>query len=170
MTSIMFYGSTEEDLYAGLKHPTSVVGSDSFPLTVIKTGEMASHWDTPYEAVQGHPRQAGTSSLVLRLVREKKLMPLMTAISKMSYMIAVFLEDNGVAQMAYKGRIQEGTDADIVVFDPDTVTDNSTMQQAGLPATGIPHVLVNGTIVVQDSKVLKDVYPGKSVRLPVLGD
>jgi hypothetical protein len=168
MTSIMFYGSTEDDMYAGLAYPTSVVGSDSFPLTVAKTGEMASDWDTPYEAVQGHPRQAGTSAKMLRLAREKKLVPLMTAISKMSYMVAKFLEENGVAQMAYKGRIQVGADADITIFDPDTVTDNSTMQQAGLPATGIPHVVVNGTVVVKDSKVLKDVYPGRPVRLPVL--
>ncbi len=105
---------------------------------------------------------------MLRLVREKKLMPLMTAISKMSYMVAKFLEENGVPQMAYKGRIQLGADADVTIFDPDTVTDNSTMQQAGLPATGIPHVVVNGTVVVKDSKVLKDVYPGRPVRLPVL--
>lgn len=170
MTSIMFYGSTEDDMYAGLTHPTSVVGSDSFPLTVAKTGAMASDWDTPYEAVQGHPRQAGTSSVVLRLVREKKLMPLMTAISKMSYMVARFLEDNGVPQMAYKGRIQVGADADITIFDADTVKDNATMQQAGLPATGIPYVVVNGTVIVKDSKVLKDVYPGKPVRLPILSD
>jgi N-acyl-D-aspartate/D-glutamate deacylase len=138
MTSIMFYGSTEDDMYAALAHPTSVLGSDSFPLTVAETGEMASEWDTPYEAVQGHPRQAGTSTKMLRLVREKKLMPLMTAISKMSYMVAKFLEENGIPQMAYKGRIQLGADADVAIFDPDTVTDNSTMQQAGLPATGIP--------------------------------
>jgi N-acyl-D-glutamate deacylase len=129
---------------------------------------MASDWDTPYEAIQGHPRQAGTSSKMLRLVREKKLMPLTTAISKMSYMVAKFLEENGVPQMAYKGRIQLGADADITIFDPDSVTDNSTMQQAGLPATGIPYVVVNGTVVVKDSKVLKGVYPGRPVRLPVL--
>ena len=38
----------------------------------------------------------------------------------------------------------------------------------GLPTTGIPYVIVNGTIVVKDSKVLKGVYPGKAVRLPVI--
>jgi len=37
----------------------------------------------------------------------------------------------------------------------------------GLPATGIPYVLVNGTVVVKDSKVLKGVFPGKPIRLPV---
>lgn len=45
-------------------------------------------------------------------------------------------------------------DVGIVVFDPATVTDNSTMANGALPSTGIPFVIVNGTIVVKDSKVL----------------
>ena len=44
-------------------------------------------------------------------------MPLMTAIGKMSYLPAQFLQDNGVAQMAFKGRLQVGADADITIFD-----------------------------------------------------
>lgn len=165
-SAVMFYGATEEDMEKGLAHPGTIVASDSFPLTVTKTGDMAIDWDIPYEAVQGHPRLAGTNAIVLRMVREKKLMPLMTAIGKMTYLPAQYLEDNGVAQMAYKGRIQVGADADITIFDPKTVKDNSTTKQAGLPSTGIPYVIVNGTVVVKDSKVLKDVYPGKAIRLP----
>jgi N-acyl-D-amino-acid deacylase len=38
---------------------------------------------------------------------------------------------------------------------------------SGLPSTGIPYVIVNGTIVVDDSKVLKDVFPGQPIRYPV---
>jgi len=72
-----------------------------------------------------------------------------------------------VPQMAHKGRVQVGADADITIFDPDTVTDNATMKDGGLPSTGIPYVVVNGTIVVKDSKVLKGVFPGKPIRLPV---
>ncbi len=165
-TSVMFYGATEKDLLAALAHPSSSVGSDSFPMTVSKTGKMAFDWDLAYEDVQGHPRAAGTHSIVLRLTREKKLMPLMTAISKMSYLPAKFLEENGVAQMARKGRVQVGADADLTIFDPKTVRDNSTINQGGLPATGIPYVIVNGTVVVKDSKVLKGVYPGQAIRLP----
>ncbi len=166
-TSVMFYGATEDDMLKALAHPGSTVGSDSFPMTVSKTGKIALDWNLAYEDVQGHPRAAGTHSIVLRYAREKQLMPLMTAISKMTYMPAKFLEDNGVSQMAFKGRIQVGADADITIFDPDTVRDNSTIQQGGLPATGIPYVVVNGTIVVKDSKVLKDVFPGQAIRLPV---
>ena len=58
--------------------------------------------------------------------------------------------------------------ADITVFDPKTVKDNSTIKDGGPPSTGIPYVLVNGTIVVKDSKVLKGVYPGKAIRLLVM--
>ena len=165
-TAVMFYGATDEDMLGALAHPGSTVGSDAFPLTVSKTGAMAVDWDIAYEDVQGHPRAAGTHSIVLRMVREKNLMPLMTAISKMSYLPAKFLQDNGVSQMAHKGRIQVGADADITVFDPDTVRDNATIKKGGLPATGIPYVIVNGTVVVKDSKVLEDVYPGKPIRQP----
>jgi N-acyl-D-glutamate deacylase len=122
-------------------------------------------WDVPFDAVNGHPRGAGTHALILRWVREKKLdIPLSLAVSKMSYMIARFLEDNGVPQMADKGRIQEGKDADITIFDPKTVQQNATMKDGGLPSTGIPYVLVNGTVVVRDSETVDNVFPGKPVR------
>lgn len=91
----------------------------------------------------------------------------MNAISKMSYLPAKFLQENGVAHMAFKGRIQVGADADITIFNPKIVRDNSTIKDGALPATGIPFVIVNGIVVVKDSKVLKDVYPGLPVRLPV---
>ena len=60
--------------------------------------------------------------------------------------------------------------ADITIFDPATVTDNATFEKGknSLPSTGIPYVIVNGTVVVKDSKVLKDVYPGQPIRNAVL--
>ncbi|MDH3961390.1 MAG: hypothetical protein OET55_08990, partial [Desulfuromonadales bacterium] len=67
-------------------------------------------------------------------------------------------------QMADKGRIQEGKDADITIFDPETVQDNATMKDGGLPSTGIPYVLVNGTVVVKDSETVDDVFPGKPIH------
>jgi N-acyl-D-aspartate/D-glutamate deacylase len=59
--------------------------------------------------------------------------------------------------------------ADITIFDPETVTENATYKagENGLPSTGIPYVLVNGTIVVKESKVLKGVTPGQPIRFPV---
>jgi N-acyl-D-glutamate deacylase len=130
-------------------------------------GSPATEWDTSFDAVNGHPRGAGTFSRILQLVREENLMPLMLAISKMSYMPAKFLQDNGVPQMAHKGRLQVGADADITIFDPAKVKANSTPQNGGLPATGIPYVVVNGMVIVKDSRVLKGVFPGKPIRLPV---
>ena len=65
------------------------------------------------------------------------------------------------------GEIATPMDTDIAVFDPNTVTDNSTMEHGGLPSTGIPYVVVNGTVVVKDSEVLNDVFPGKPIRCAV---
>jgi len=165
--TVTFENAQKKDLYLALAHPTSIIASDSFPYADKSDGKMAEAWDTPYDSVNGHPRGAGTHARILRLVREEKLMPLMLAISKMSYMPAKFMQDNGVPQMAHKGRLQVGADADITIFDPTTVKDKSTPKMGGLPPVGIPYVIVNGTIVVKDSKVLKNVFPGKPIRLPV---
>jgi N-acyl-D-aspartate/D-glutamate deacylase len=166
-TNVTFENASKDDLFTALAHPTSIIGSDAFPYVSKSDGSYVQDWDTPYEAVNGHPRGAGTHALVLQMVRENNLMPLMLAISKMSYMPAKFLQDNGIPQMADKGRIQVGADADITVFDPATVKQNATPANGGLPSTGIPYVVVNGTIVVADSRVLKDVFPGQPIRLPV---
>jgi N-acyl-D-glutamate deacylase len=165
MTPCMFFNALEEDVVKGLEHPSSVVGSDAYIWTDRETGEMAYDWDSSYDKVNGHPRGAGTHARVLAWTREKKLdIPLSLAVSKMTYMIAKYMEDNGVPQMADKGRIQEGKDADITIFDPETVQDNATMQDGGLPSTGIPYVLVNGTVVVKDSETVDDVFPGKPIH------
>ena len=59
--------------------------------------------------------------------------------------------------------------ADIVIFDAEKVTEHADYKvgKNGLASTGIPHVLVNGTVVMKDSKVLKGVTPGQSIRFPV---
>jgi N-acyl-D-aspartate/D-glutamate deacylase len=165
---VLFYNAKEQDMLKGVAHPSVLIGCDCFPFT-DKDGRFVYAWDTPFEQVNTHPRTVGAHGKVLRLTREKKLMPLMTAISKMSYQYADFLAKNGVPQMAHKGRIQVSADADITIFDPKTVRDNSSLDKGknAMPTTGIPYVVVNGTIVVKDSKVLKGVHPGKAIRLPV---
>ena len=163
-TNVTFKNATKETVAQALKHPTSLVGSDAFPYAMKSDGSFVKDWDTPYDAVNGHPRGAGTHALVLQMVREDNLMPLMLAISKMTYMPAKFMVDNGVPQMANKGRLQVGADADITIFNPDTVKQVATPANGGLPSTGIPYVVVNGTVIVKDSKVLKDVYPGRPIR------
>src|SRR5579863_7675849 len=74
----------------------------------------------------GHPRNAGTYSRVLaQYVREKKTLTLMEALRKMTLMPAQMLEKS-TPSAKRKGRLQEGADADIVVFDPQTISDRST--------------------------------------------
>jgi cytosine/adenosine deaminase-related metal-dependent hydrolase len=163
-TNVLFYNATEDTVLAALAHPTSVLGSDAFPFVMKTDGSCVLDWEVPFEAVNGHPRAAGAHAKLLRWVREKKVnIPLMLAVSKMTYMIARYLQDNGVPQMADKGRLQEGKDADITIFDPENVQDNSTIENGGLPSTGIPHVLVNGTVVVRNSENVNNVFPGRPV-------
>jgi len=75
-----------------------------------------------------------------------------------------------VPDMKLRGRLKPGAIADVTIFDPATVTDNSSIETGknSLPSTGIPYVIVNGTVVVKDSKVLKGVYPGQPIRNAVL--
>jgi hypothetical protein len=168
MTNVTFENVSKKDLMAALAHSTSIIGSDAFPYANKSNGSQAVDWDTPFDSVNGHPRGAGTHAKLLQLVREEKLMPLMLAVSKMTYMVADFMADNGAGQLASKGRIKVGADADITIFDPKTVRQNATPAKGGLPSTGIPFVIVNGTVVVKDSKVLKDVNPGQMIRNPIM--
>ena len=59
--------------------------------------------------------------------------------------------------------------ADLTLFDPIKVAGRSSYKagEQGLPSVGISHVIVNGTIVVKDSTVLKDVNPGQPIRYPM---
>ena len=95
--------------------------------------------------------------------------PWMQIISIASYNAAKHLGDAGVEAMQQRGRMQEGMVADIMLFDPETVKENSDYAPGtnGLPPTGIPYVLVNGVVVVEDFKVLENVNPGQAIRYPV---
>ena len=66
--------------------------------------------------------------------------------------------------MRRKGRVTEGADADIVVFDPETITDQASYSASTRTTTGIRHVLVNGTFVVRDAQLARDALPGRPVR------
>jgi hypothetical protein len=148
-----------------LRTPHMVVASDAMP-PVDAEGNYLT-WDDPYEKYSGHPRTAGAFAKVLRLGRENDV-ALMHTLAQTSYWSAKHLGDAGIEAMKVRGRMQEGMVADITIFDPKNVTDNATYKagENGRPSTGIPYVLVNGTIVVKDSKVQK-VFPGQPIRYPV---
>jgi hypothetical protein len=166
--AILIYNNPTEDIAKWMAQPGVVVVSDGM---AIQDENLEYYpWDSSYEGKSVHPRSAGTRGKVLRMVREDKNMPLMEAISKMSYLHAKYFDElAGISQFKTKGRMQEGMDADIVVFNPDTVRDNSTYEpgMGAIPTTGMPYVLVNGVVVVKDSVVQK-VFPGKAIRFPVL--
>ena len=174
MATILFEHCTEEQMVTALGWPSVCLGSDGMPYsdahaTRDSEGATTVPYDYPEGTALGHPRGAGTYARTFRYVREQKIMPLMTAVAKSSYLLARFLTDCGVPQMAFKGRIQVGADADITVFDPDTITDNSTREHGALPSSGIPFVIVNGVAVVRNSEIVEGVYPGRPIRRPVTG-
>src|SRR5262249_13215732 len=115
----------------------------------------------------GHPRGAGTYSRVLgHYVRESHTLTLNEAIRKMSLMPAQRLEAY-VPAMRRKGRIRVGADADLTLFDPQTVADRATYEQPNLPSAGIRYVLVAGKAVVHQGKLVPDVHPGQPIRADV---
>ncbi|MBK8494446.1 MAG: D-glutamate deacylase [Chitinophagaceae bacterium] len=95
---------------------------------IAAPGVMIASDGMPY-AKLAHPRTAGTFSRVLgKYVREDKVIDLNTAIEKMTLLPAKRLE-NIAPSMRFKGRIQVGADADITIFDPNTIIDKATFEK-----------------------------------------
>ena len=126
------------------------------PLTLIASDGMTY-------AKFAHPRTAGTFSRVLgKYVREEKVLTLTEAIDKMTLMPAKRLEAFAPG-MKKKGRIQEGCDADITVFDPATIIDKATFEGGLKFSEGIHYVVVNGTLMIDKGKTVPHVFPGKPI-------
>jgi N-acyl-D-aspartate/D-glutamate deacylase len=69
--------------------------------------------------------------------------------------------------MKNKGRIRAGADADIVVFDPERVTDRATYERPTAYSEGFKYVLVNGVAVVREGKLEEGLTPGRAARAPI---
>ncbi len=162
---ILFIPPRKKWLPEWLKVPHMTVAGDGMPGLDAKGKSLG--WDDPYEAYAGHPRTAGSHAKVLRMGREAGI-PLLHTLAQLSYWSALHLGDAGIEAMKERGRMREGMIADITIFDPETVTDNSDYKAGtnGLPSTGIPYVLVNGQIVVRDSKAQK-LMAGQAIRFPI---
>ncbi|WP_430333209.1 amidohydrolase family protein [Rhodococcus sp. ACT016] len=151
-------------LERALTFPDTAIASDAMPLTWPgRENADPMTWPLPSET-SGHPRGAGTYARTFRtLVRERGLLDLDEAVRRCSLVPAQILEAS-VPAMHRKGRLSPGNDADIVVFDPDTITDRATYIAGTRPSSGIDHVLVAGTPVVRDGHLVTDALPGRPVR------
>jgi N-acyl-D-aspartate/D-glutamate deacylase len=89
----------------------------------------------------------------------------MDALRKMSFMPAEMLE-RSTPEARKKGRLQEGADADIVVFDAGTISDRATFEKPMEPSVGVRYLLVGGTVVVDEGRVAPDVFPGRALMGP----
>jgi len=144
---VIAFGNTEEMVRAAIAHPMVMIASDG----IIENGT-------------GHPRGAGTYARVLgKYVREERALSLMDAVRKSALLPAQRLE-TFCPEMRQKGRLQAGMDADLAVFDAARVVDKATFENAAQYSDGFRYVLVNGTFVVRDGKLLDGVSPGQPIR------
>jgi N-acyl-D-aspartate/D-glutamate deacylase len=140
--TVLVFSNTQEVLDKVIPNPLVMIASDG---------------------LVGHPRNAGTYSRVLaEYVREKGIITLMDALRKMSLMPAEMLE-RSTPEARKKGRLQEGADADIVVFDAATISDRATFAKPMEPSVGVRYLLVGGTVVVDEGKIVPDVFPGRAL-------
>jgi N-acyl-D-amino-acid deacylase len=139
------FGMSEENTARILAHPLGMICSDG-------SVYAPDHSGSP------HPRSYGTFPRVLgHYVREEKVMPLETAIHKMTGMPARKI------QLADRGVIRPGAYADLVAFDPVTVKDEATFTNPKRTPTGISTVVVNGTVTVEDGALTGNLA-GRPVR------
>jgi amidohydrolase family protein len=146
--TVIIHGRSEAQTRVSIASPLSMIASDGF----IEKG-------------RGHPRTSGTYAKVLgKYVRDEKALSLMDAVGKMTLEPARRLEARTPAMTA-KGRIRQGADADLAIFNPATVIDRATYEDASIPSAGIPFLIVGGQIVV-DGGTITSARPGRGIRAP----
>ncbi len=134
------YVMKEEDIRLAFRHPGVMLASDGLT-----------------DNGQGHPRAAGTFPRFLAEFVKKGTLSLYEAIEKMTAQPADRL------RLGYKGRLNVGADADITIFDYETVQDGATFAEPALPPQGIEMVLIGGEIALEKGEI-KNAACGKSVR------
>ncbi len=131
---------------------------------VAQPDVIAASDGIPFSFLSVHPRGAGTFARILgHYSRDRGVISLMDALAKMTILPARRVE-GAAPVMARKGRVQEGADADLALFDPETVTDMADYDAPANPSRGFRFVLVGGTAVVRDGAVVDGVFPGQAIR------
>ncbi len=145
--NIVAFGMCEEDVRRVMRSPNMMVGSDGravSPHGILGSGKP-------------HPRYYGTFPRVIGHYVREGVLSLQEAVRKMTSMPAQRLG------LRDRGLLREGFKADIVLFDPDRVRDEATFTDPHRFASGIPYVIVNGTIVVDKSEHTGEL-PGMALR------
>jgi dihydroorotase/N-acyl-D-amino-acid deacylase len=127
------------------------VGQDAGALSPDSTGKFTE---------REHPRAFGTFPRILgRYVRQDSVITLEFAIRKMTSLAAQRVGIND------RGLLKPGMYADITVFDPGTIIDQSTYESPAQLATGVTYVFVNGVAVVDGGRTT-NALPGRALRGP----
>ena len=149
-TGCAVFGMREDDVVLALLQPWTSVDNDS----------SGTSPEGLLGAEHPHPRAYGTFPRILRqYVREQHRLSLEEAIRKFTSLPASRL------RLGDRGLVKLGLWADLVVFDPDTVTDRSTFESPNQLAAGMQWVLVNGVPVIADGK-MTGALPGRVLRGP----
>lgn len=142
------FGMCEENRELELGYPAMMVGTDGEGHAV----------EGPLSSGLPHPRSYGTFARVLgHYVRERGVLTLEEAVWRMTGLAAQKL------RLPLRGLVRQGYKADLVVFDPLTVADLATYQAPHRYPAGIPHVVVNGALVVHDGAHTQ-ARPGEILR------
>jgi len=157
------------------RHPGAMIASDAMPLTYAQTySRNSTASQSPAPAPEGppawpiagdartHPRTAGTFTKAIRLLHRGAGEALISVIERATLAPARLLE-GAVPGMRRKGRVQAGCDADLIAFDPATVTDTATYRRSTSPASGMPFVVVGGELVIDGGTLNRDVRSGRQV-------
>ena len=130
----------EEDIRLAFRHPNVMLASDG----LVNNG-------------QGHPRAAGSFARFLKEFAKTGTLSLYQAVEKMTAIPANRLH------LANKGRLNVGADADITIFDYETISDSATFAQPALEPVGIETVLIGGEIALEKGEIRK-ANCGKAIR------
>lgn len=146
----VYFLMSEENIRRKIKLPWVSFGSDAEALAASGDDLKA----------QPHPRTYGNFARLLgKYVRDEKIIPLNEAIHRLTLMPATNLK------IKLRGKLETGYFADIVLFDPEKISDKATFAKPHQLSTGMHHVFVNGIQVIQNG-THTGALPGRVVRGP----